>query len=59
MVYKNHTFVSLFIEIKFIHYYSCVMVTMEYVNIFNDKVNEDEIIIQRLLVIKYVLNILL
>ena len=36
----------MFIEIKFIHYYSCMMFAMKSISICNDKVNNDEIIIQ-------------
>ena len=35
----------IFIEMKFIHYHSCVMFAMKSMNICNDQVNYDEIII--------------
>ena len=35
----------LFIEIKFIHFHSCVMFLMKSMSICNDQVNYDEIII--------------
>ena len=36
----------IFIEMKFIHYLSCVIFVMKFISICNDLVNYDEIIIQ-------------
>ena len=36
----------MFIEMKFIHYHSCVMFSMKSMSICNDSMNYDEIIIQ-------------
>ena len=36
----------IFIEMKFIHFYLCVMCVMKSMSIYNDEVNYDEIIIQ-------------
>ena len=47
--YKPITLPSIsfmFIEIKFIHYHSCVTFVMKFINICNDSVNYDEIIIK-------------
>ena len=42
----------IFIEMKFIHFHSCVMFTMKSMSIFNDYVNYNTIIILRSLVFK-------
>ena len=44
----------IFIEMKFIHRYSCVMFAMKLMNICHDYIIYDEIIIQRSLVIKQI-----
>ena len=49
MAYKTITLPCIsfmFIEIKFIHYHSCVIFVMKSISIYNDQVNYDEIIIQ-------------